>query len=148
MGHYTRHPTLDRTNRHDSPRLPRHTQNRGGPSCHTKTDVECKSTVDRGDDDAKPDMREYADRARTSNMIVAVNTRRRVTEVYQNAEKRTAWTVATTTRSQTPSETINSVDTEDKHSAQRRLEPQMSSRSVVVDDTTMTAHRARAHALA
>jgi hypothetical protein len=44
-------------------------------------------TVDRGNDDAKPERRSSADRARSSNTIVAVDDRRRARTEYQKPER-------------------------------------------------------------
>ncbi|MFC6770029.1 hypothetical protein ACFQDD_00570 [Halorubrum pallidum] len=69
-------------------------------------------------------MRSCAERARHSDTIVAVDTRRQARALYQKTEKNETWTVATTPRSRTPSETSDELDHEDRRSAQRRLEPQ------------------------
>lgn len=78
----------------------------------TENDPRRDETVDRGDDDAKPDRRSRVDRARNSDTIVAVDTREQVTRVYQKTEKNTTSTDATTTQIQTPTETIDDVDHE------------------------------------
>ncbi len=45
------------------------------------------TTVDRGDDDAEPNTNSCADRTRTSDTIIAVDTRNRSRTVYQKYEK-------------------------------------------------------------
>ena len=47
----------------------------GALAPQTGDDPQRDETVDRGDDDAKPDRRSCADRARNSTVIVAVDTR-------------------------------------------------------------------------